>query len=70
MYFINSVHLKNANNRYLKNIEFHDGSFEEWHVEIGHNMALTMNDSNKHLVKSPAWKNPRDIIKKGIRKSR
>ncbi|CAG9534760.1 unnamed protein product [Cercopithifilaria johnstoni] len=29
-----------------------------------------MNDPNKHLIRSPAWKNPRDIIKKGIRKNR
>ncbi|EFO24648.1 hypothetical protein LOAG_03835 [Loa loa] len=29
-----------------------------------------MNGSNKHSVKSPAWKNPRDVIKKGVRKNR
>lgn len=29
-----------------------------------------MNDRNKHSIRSPAWKNPCDVIKKGIRKNR
>ncbi|VDK86177.1 unnamed protein product [Litomosoides sigmodontis] len=29
-----------------------------------------MNEPNKHSVRSLAWKNPRDVIKKGIRKNR
>ncbi|VDK83506.1 unnamed protein product [Onchocerca ochengi] len=29
-----------------------------------------MSDSNKHLIRSPAWKNPRDVIKKGIHRNK
>ncbi|MCP9262202.1 hypothetical protein DINM_005489 [Dirofilaria immitis] len=29
-----------------------------------------MKDSDKHLIRSPAWKNPRDVIKKGIQRNR
>uniref|UniRef100_A0A915PN10 Uncharacterized protein n=1 Tax=Setaria digitata TaxID=48799 RepID=A0A915PN10_9BILA len=29
-----------------------------------------MTDSNEQLVRSPAWKNPRDVIKRGIRKNK
>ncbi|VDO42355.1 unnamed protein product [Onchocerca flexuosa] len=29
-----------------------------------------MSDSNKHLIRSPAWKNPRDVIRKGIHRNK